>query len=340
MDKYCRICWNSAGWRRPTGEASRLESGDSYVQTHGFGHEEWLFRLEWLSESGDRYAFLQPINKYLSIYEGDTFSIALYPITPERETVLIGQLTDVHIPGPAEREKALDSMRSSGWLDLMRKELSLLGLTGTELQNPKPEEVVNVRFKPRNVRLYTPRVRVRAGHKIISLPRYHPINWDDGETAWLYRSPRAVPPSSPDDDDAMMRSEAARTRAAVEGVTYDPRHVQLQNRLYRALQRKYGKAAVRYEHEFVDLSVHLPNEVTFYEIKMEATAQRCIRLALGQLLEYSHYPDQAKANRFVVVGDAVPTEDDRIYLKWLREQYGIPVKYARFDWHTNDLLEA
>ncbi len=87
MDKYCRICWNTLNWRRPSGEAQRIEMGGSYVSERGFGHEEWLFNFEWLlsgynpgDQHGYKYSFLQPIGKYREIYIGETFSVLLYTV--------------------------------------------------------------------------------------------------------------------------------------------------------------------------------------------------------------------------------------------------------------------
>ena len=43
----------------PTGDAARIETGDSYVARNLFGHEEWIFNFEWIID-GFRYGFLQP----------------------------------------------------------------------------------------------------------------------------------------------------------------------------------------------------------------------------------------------------------------------------------------
>jgi hypothetical protein len=37
-----RVCWNDCGWQKPSGGFK--EPG--YPADHGFGHEEWNFRLE------------------------------------------------------------------------------------------------------------------------------------------------------------------------------------------------------------------------------------------------------------------------------------------------------
>ena len=32
-DKFARICWNTAGWRKPTGDAASFETKDTFVST-------------------------------------------------------------------------------------------------------------------------------------------------------------------------------------------------------------------------------------------------------------------------------------------------------------------
>jgi hypothetical protein len=115
--------------------------------------------------------------------------------------------------------------------------------------------------------------------------------------------------------------------------------VQLQNRLYQKLCSEYGKEPVEYEDEFVDIKFQVNDTVTFIEIKMELTVKRCIRLALGQLLEYTHYPSETRAQKLIVVGDAFPKIEDVTYLKQLRTIYNIPVYYSRWDWDKESLSE-
>ena len=74
-NKLCRICWNTNGWRRPSGTIK--ENKNSLAARLGFGLEEWLFNYEWLID-GHKYGFLQPIGKYIQTYEGHSFSALLY----------------------------------------------------------------------------------------------------------------------------------------------------------------------------------------------------------------------------------------------------------------------
>ena len=117
QNKFCRICWNTSGWRIPTGD--RTETGNSYVAEHGFGHEEWLFNYEWLID-GYRYGFLQPIGKYLSKYTGHHCSITLYTLTSDKNILLIGRMDNVYIPDSDELQQVSDIYTERGWLDQMR----------------------------------------------------------------------------------------------------------------------------------------------------------------------------------------------------------------------------
>lgn len=118
MNKYCRLCWNSEGWRYPTGEAAKIESGKSYVAEKGFGHEEWLFNFEWIL-NGYRYGFLQPISKFRGKYQNDTFSVLLYTLTPEKQTLIVGRIDNLYVPNNRELNAAFRQIRDRGWLTQM-----------------------------------------------------------------------------------------------------------------------------------------------------------------------------------------------------------------------------
>jgi hypothetical protein len=113
----------------------------------------------------------------------------------------------------------------------------------------------------------------------------------------------------------------------------------LQNALDKFLRRLYGHKSVRYESEFVDIQLHRGQDVTYFEIKMALTAKSCIREALGQLLEYNMYPSQQRASQMVIVGEGVPTTRDSEYLQYLRKNFGIPVRYIRWNWERSALDE-
>lgn len=333
--KMCRICWNTEQWRRPSGSAAKLEVG-SYVHDHGFGHEEWLFNFEWMSD-GHRFAFLQPINKFREKYEGTTFPILLYTITPDRKSLAVALLEKVYIPTESELKKAYAQFEQNGWLEQMRQDLHRIQITATTMENPEPWEIVNVRFSPKDIRRFDPMPSFTPGQN--GAPnitnRYMPFDWD-GSLDFLGGG-NAAADLGPLPENDPRRSEALRQRAAQQGVEVDPKHIRMQNRLYLALKTRH--AEVTYEENFIDLIGRDPECVTYYELKTDPTARMCIRNAIGQLLEYSYYKESSRANCLVIVGEAPATSDDQAYLEVLRKEFGLPIKYGWFSWETGDLVQ-
>ena len=164
--------------------------------------------------------------------------------------------------------------------------------------NWSPAWSLNIRFNPSDVTVFEPMRIVHEDHTIARIHRYHPYDWD-GE-----QIPVVGDEEKTNDPDERTRSELQRRRAAQHATTVDPRHVRLQNRLYSSLKSRYGDGAVRYEQDYVDLKVIGQDGCIFFEIKTDTTAKKCIRNALGQLLEYSSYPAEQRAQKLVVVGDA------------------------------------
>lgn len=335
--KLCRICWNSSGWRYPTGEAAQLESKNSYVSQHGYGTEEWLFNYEWLID-GYRYGFLQPIAKFIDTYSEQETDICLYTVSPERARVLVGVIRNVYIPDLFERERIYKIMKERGWIKQMRDDcLTYREETGTSLfsQNSLKEGgVINIRFRPVDVERFEPMKRVGRNHAIYKNSHYHPLNWTG-----------RVPSSQPylagkwQSKGSEKRSERTRLRAAQAAGTYDPVHTKIQNRVYDLLCDHYGKSHVSYERDYVDLSVRTSRKTIFIEIKTATTAKQCIREALGQLLEYAHYPSAKRSIELVVMGDSLLTEEDRSYLNFLKTRFGLPIFYSRYIWEEECLQD-
>jgi hypothetical protein len=324
-NRYCRICYNSNGWRKPSGTAD--EHGSTYYGQHGFGHEEWLFNYEWCI-NGFKYGFLQPINRNLTTYQGSTFSLKLYTNLAGR-SFYAGTIDRVYVPHDDELEVAFDEMRANGWFEQMRTDVAALPRGDVNaLTGDIPSAVINVRFDPADVKLILDMPEFSVGSKPMSTA-YYMLLHDDG----------ASPPRFSGSDGPKKRSELQFLRAAQQGTSVDPAHARLQNKLYDWLCEQHGSKAVGLEVEFVDLRLTLGDEITFFEIKTDSSAKRCIRNAIGQLFEYAKYATESKAHRWIVVGDPVPTASDGDYLKHLRDEYGIPLYYAQFDWESGSIGE-
>jgi hypothetical protein len=211
--------------------------------------------------------------------------------------------------------------------------VTALGLDASALDGP-PADIINVRFEESKVRFFDPRFILPKGHVASRNARYHPFNWISPITNTT-NSPTTVRAARR--KNAKKKSENDRKRAAIEGTTYSPRRNILQNALDKFLRRLYGKDAVKYERDFVDVQLHRDNQIIFFEIKMGLTAKSCIREALGQLFEYNMYPAQRRATEMVVVGEPTATPDDIAYISYLRSEFGVPLRYIRWNWERTML---
>ncbi|WMN61751.1 hypothetical protein NI389_18240 (plasmid) [Pseudoalteromonas xiamenensis] len=109
------------------------------------------------------------------------------------------------------------------------------------------------------------------------------------------------------------------------------RHNDLQLKLYNELRQIYGDdnvgTEIKVNNGSIDLVVKQGEDYWFYEIKTCSSAKACIRQALGQILEYSYWPNHEQAKKLVIVGEPVATIDEMNYIEFLRMEFNIPVEY-------------
>ena len=112
------------------------------------------------------------------------------------------------------------------------------------------------------------------------------------------------------------------------------RHNVMQKALHDKLVSTFGADNVGTEQTFgagtrVDVVVKHPNSYWFYEIKTSHSPRVCIREAIGQLFEYSHWPNAQKAVKLFVVGETALDRDGKTYLSLLRKKYSLPFEYEQ-----------
>jgi hypothetical protein len=74
-----------------------------------------------------------------------------------------------------------------------------------------------------------------------------------------------------------------------------------------------------------------------YEIKTYAKAINSIRVALGQLFEYSFYPDRKSSQELYIVSHVPASLADLKYLKHVEEMMGIKLGYLHYNCQTNEI---
>ena len=92
---YARICWNTKGWRFPSGDTARLKENSNAAKDR-FGHEEWLFNFMWMLE-GYHYAFLQAVNKSFRTMSGKTINVLLWAINQDKSRVQVGEIKNCQV---------------------------------------------------------------------------------------------------------------------------------------------------------------------------------------------------------------------------------------------------
>jgi len=112
------------------------------------------------------------------------------------------------------------------------------------------------------------------------------------------------------------------------------RHNELQQALFVRLTKAYGEINVCREVNSgigtsIDVVVRQGKEYWFYEIKTDGSPRSCIRQAIGQLLEYAHWPGSVEAARLIVVGEAQLDAEGKEYIKILRGRYSLPIDYEQ-----------
>jgi len=116
-------------------------------------------------------------------------------------------------------------------------------------------------------------------------------------------------------------------------LSFEVRHILLQDALVRDLLKTYGEGNVCKENTFgrnrIDVVVNHNQEYYFYEVKVAGSAKSCLRQALGQLMEYAYWPGKRHAKKIVVAGEHPLDENSRNYLSFLRESFNLPVEYKQ-----------
>ena len=111
------------------------------------------------------------------------------------------------------------------------------------------------------------------------------------------------------------------------------RHTLIQIELMKQLASRYGASNVVAEHYHqgnrIDVVVNDKGNIYFYEIKVADSAKACIRQALGQLFEYSYFPNNSNAKKLIVVGESKLDNDCNLYIKTLIRKFNIPLEYLQ-----------
>lgn len=113
--------------------------------------------------------------------------------------------------------------------------------------------------------------------------------------------------------------EYFRTIRIVKNVFLTKEHNKIQQSIYEKLWRKFGKKKVKMEKNNIDIRIEHDDRVEFIEIKCESSAMRCIRMALGQVIEYAFMDDTKKNKEIIIYGNHKPNEEENEFISHLQK---------------------
>jgi hypothetical protein len=325
VQKLARIAFNSNGWQRPSGDARNYEAPGTYNHEHGFGHEEWLFRSEWLID-GWRYSFIQGVNKSerILVAAQQAFDLTLFTIEPDGRRRYVAKIKEVECLGGDRAEEAVKVFKEAGWLEQMVKEIREVKGDAPALGNsPEAKHILNIRFRLENVILCKPNDFADENDPIFGLTRYQLYNFDDIEHETVSTAVRRRKGTdSPTGGKKVFRQATA-------AAEYTPEHAIMQKQLLAELKNEFPGARIIAEEDYVDVRVQLKNELLLFEIKSDLEPRAVIRQALGQILEYAFYPHRTQTLpvRLIIVGRRNLSPDEENYLELLRSKFLLPLEY-------------
>ncbi len=171
------------------------------------------------------------------------------------------------------------------------------------------------------------------------VPRYTVAHFDP---AWANGAADTAAPTAPGEIDqraANLLNEPAykrETQASQKNILR--LHAALLNRFRSWLAQRFGVTAVQ-EQDQVNLHLNIDGTTYLAVLKIcyGANAKSAIRDALGQVLEYNHYPPRTEMQTTLIVLDHEPGPTDECYIAMLRDRYRLPLSLV---WQVGSEFEV
>lgn len=327
--KIARICNNDHNWKFPSRKEIKSANEKTYENIYGFGHEEWLLDKGRLFK-GYHYAFLQPVNNAPDKHEGNKYQIHLYFITAgtNKHKGYVGYIDNVECLTKELAEECLAFYQEQGWIEQMIEQIKEIHGDTKVIQkeiNNDARSIFNIRFKLEDIHVETSNFKqIAKDDKNTKSSRYVLIDYKD-ELHFVHSSPIHIKGKNNINTESYFRTvECGTTEVSA-------RHRLIQDGVKCFLEKTKLYKAISFEADYKDVYAIRKDGINeVYEIKTY-NAKRCIREAIGQLLEYNHYPSKISSDIMYVVGEEPLDKEDKQYLSFLRSNYNLPIWYRQYD---------
>lgn len=314
IEKITKLCWNEFGWVKPSGSHGKSSVKKTHENSFGYGHEEWLLDKSKII-NGYHYGFIQPLNLKTNLHIGKQYKLWMYSFT-DKQKFIIGCINKCERIDEKESIEVYKKYKSKGWLNEMVSDLENAGINSNQFNKTPSNIFFNIKFKINDVNLLDEYLPLSEKDKNIRISRYKLLNKDD---------------------DFIFKLSTGYKRKAIAETFVNPYHKSMQEVLMKLLKKDTNYSDVKKEVAFVDVrGVYNNDEIHFFEIKTD-TPKNNIRQAIGQLLEYTFFPDKNKANKLYIIGDKIPNSEVAKYLNTLRNITSLNVYYKCLDMENNTL---
>jgi len=328
--KISRVCWNSHGWRKPSGRQGKSKNKELYENKFGFGHEEWLLDTTKLIDEW-HYAFLQPIGLHRGKYVDQTFNISLYSINDDNKSRWwVGRIKELKVISRSKSKEIHSIYKKKGWLKEMEQQLCFVGANAKEFMATSPENFVVVKYKPESLDILDTPIEFSVNDPAIATNRYSLLNEKQPPGLFSSTGKFSFVPGH------KQKKVMAKSTYEAHSVEIDLAHNNMQACIYHQLIKKYGKDNVRTEQPSgngsnIDIVVRdYDGKFIFFEIKTSFSVRLCIREAVGQLLEYACLRTGINAKKLIVVSPNKINSETRAYIRNIRNLFKIPLYYQRY----------
>ena len=338
-NRISRICWNSKNWTKPSGKNGKSKDKNSFENMFGFGTEEWLFDLNKLI-NGKHFASLQSINRNLEKYKNLLFNITLYANdSNSNQNYWIGEIKNVIILDDSKALDIFEEYKKNNWLLEMESDVKDISGNVDEFKSLNSTSLFNIEFSPKDVYIFDELIPFRKGedlnnYRYILLNRKMKSSKLNEEIIKNNGSPSEI------------RLDPISKNFNEKIVEYDVIHNKIQNGFFKYLKAKYPMENITKEqrkgHCRIDIMRESSNftNCVFYEVKSYNNLRTSLRIALGQLLEYSFYPKLNYTNNLVVISHLECNENLEKYIKHLSNILGINLGYIQFDFENTKILQS
>jgi hypothetical protein len=328
-NKISKICWNSEGWKFPSGSKGKSVASESYEAKYGFGHEEWLFDKSRMID-GYHYAFLQPLNLKTDKHVGKIYNISLFTITNSKK-YFVGEIKNAECISREKSREIYEIYKQQGWLKQMSEEVERAGANSKILIDTPSEVFFNVKFKFNDVYRPDELEQISKENENITTTRFKLLTKKSDFN--IETEPQE------DETEGNLKNTKFRKRIYKGEGEFDPYHDKMQNALCELLRNSYKSEyrKVLIEKGRVDIKAKTHNDKWHYfEIKTDSP-KLSIRKALGQIMEYSYWPDLERAEKLIIVSNSEPDLETQKYLSHIRNKFNIPIAYRFFNMDGNIL---